>query len=106
MNRLGRNIADDFTQAINDLIQRSKNFIAETHFTEFFPNLFYWIHLWCIWWDEKELYIIGDTERSCFMPCCPSQNNRVISSGYFFDKDFNCCIYKEYVFGLQGTWFM
>ena len=62
MNCLGSKVANDITQAINNLFQCGKDFIPKPHLAKFFPDLLNWIHLWCIWRNEKEFNIIWNAK--------------------------------------------
>lgn len=36
------------------MFQGRKNLVTESKFTNFFPDLLNWIHLWCVRWDVKK----------------------------------------------------
>ena len=68
MNDFGRQCADGFTESVNHFIQRCKNLIAEAHLAKLLPNLLNRIHFRRIWRNKEQLYVIGYTKRSSFVP--------------------------------------
>ena len=50
---LRRNTTNGITQAI-DNVERLENLVSKTTFSDFFPNLFNWIHFRSIWRNEGE----------------------------------------------------
>ena len=80
VNDLGRQCADGIAKAINNLIQRCKNLVTETHLTKFFPYLLNRVHFRRVRRNEEQLYVFRYAKRSGFVPCrsVAAQENHVI----------------------------
>ena len=74
------NRTDCITKTRNDLVKRSKYFVAKSYLAKFFPYLFNRVHLRSVWWDKKQSYIVRNAKGIGLMPCCTiaTQKNDVV----------------------------
>ena len=61
-------IFDYITKPVNHFRKGIKDFVSESSFSNLFPNLFYWVHLWSIRRNKSQMDIIRDFQSFRFMP--------------------------------------
>ena len=69
MNRGRKKLLDCVTKPIHNFVEGSKDFVAKSHFSDFFPDLLNGIHFWSIWRDIKQSNVFWTMKSAGLMPC-------------------------------------
>ena len=69
MNRGRKKLLDCLTKPIHDFVEGSKDFVAKSHFPDFFPDLLNGIHFWSIWRDIKQPNVFRTMKSVRLVPC-------------------------------------
>ena len=80
LNDTAREIIYNITKTINDSFKCGKYFISETALSEFFPDLFNWIHFGRIRWNKVDSDIVRDFQPFRCMPAgtIADQENMIV----------------------------